>query len=221
MQDSAASGGNSKKEELSNCSKNPGMAENKEAEITQGEVKETGTKQGEDGNINTSTKCGGNSEKVSNNGEGQELGEIILEKGTEVVVDIDDENPGMEKVCRICHLNEESKEIIELGCDCKAELGICHRHCAEAWFNQRGNRLCEICGKTAKNVQTRLQESRIMVVEWSQRPVESRSSYITSSSSTIQQNGCRWRCQQSCCNFLLACFVMAFTLPWFFRVEIP
>nr|XP_033510480.1 uncharacterized protein LOC104090395 isoform X2 [Nicotiana tomentosiformis] len=137
MQDSAASGGNSKKEELSNCSKNPGMAENKEAEITQGEVKETGTKQGEDGNINTSTKCGGNSEKVSNNGEGQELGEIILEKGTEVVVDIDDENPGMEKVCRICHLNEESKEIIELGCDCKAELGICHRHCAEAWFNQR------------------------------------------------------------------------------------
>ncbi|XP_009790974.1 uncharacterized protein LOC107785807 isoform X1 [Nicotiana tabacum] len=191
------------------------MAENNEVEITQGEVKEI--KQGEDdGNIlNTSIKWGGNSESV---GEGQESGEKILEKGTQVLIDMIDENQGMEKVCRICHLNEESKEIIELGCDCKAELGICHRHCAEAWFNQRGNRLCEICGKTAKNVETRLQESRIMVVEWNQRAVEARSSYITS---TIQQNGCRWRCQQSCCNFLLACFVMAFTLPWFFRVEIP
>ncbi|XP_019227041.1 PREDICTED: uncharacterized protein LOC109208384 isoform X2 [Nicotiana attenuata] len=138
MQDSAASGGNSKKEELSNCSKNPGMAENNEVEITQGEVKETtDIKQGEDdGNLNKSIKCGGNLEKVSSNGEGQELREKILEKGTEVVIDID-ENQGMEKVCRICHLNEESKEIIELGCDCKSELGICHRHCAEAWFNQR------------------------------------------------------------------------------------
>ncbi|XP_009790975.1 uncharacterized protein LOC107785807 isoform X2 [Nicotiana tabacum] len=110
------------------------MAENNEVEITQGEVKEI--KQGEDdGNIlNTSIKWGGNSESV---GEGQESGEKILEKGTQVLIDMIDENQGMEKVCRICHLNEESKEIIELGCDCKAELGICHRHCAEAWFNQR------------------------------------------------------------------------------------
>ncbi|XP_019262977.1 PREDICTED: E3 ubiquitin-protein ligase MARCH8-like [Nicotiana attenuata] len=170
------------------------------------EIKEDETKQGEDdGNLNT-TKCGGNSEKVSSNGERQELGEKI-EKGTEVVIDID-ENQGMEKVCRICHLNEESKEIIELGCDCKSELGICHRHCAEAWFNQRGNRSCEICEKTAKNVQIRLQESRIMVTEWNEGAVEPINSYTTTSSTT--ENACLRRCQQYFCNLLLACLVIYF-----------
>ncbi|KAF3620994.1 hypothetical protein CQW23_17578 [Capsicum baccatum] len=196
MQDLEATSGNSKTKELSNSSNNP---EIKEADqITHEEVKETDDK---------GTKC---REKIERSDE-------------EVVVDID-ENQGTEKVCRICHLNDESMEILQLGCDCKGELGVCHRHCAEAWFNQRGNRSCEICGKTAKNVETRVLEerpSRMMVIEWNQRAVEARrsSSYITNSSST--HNDCRWRCQQSCCNFLLACFVIAFTLPWFFRLNLP
>ncbi|MCD7473458.1 hypothetical protein HAX54_015328 [Datura stramonium] len=60
------------------------------------------------------------------------------ERGSEIVIDIDDKSENDdEKVCRICHLNDESMEILQLGCDCKAELGVCHRHCAEAWFNQR------------------------------------------------------------------------------------
>ncbi|XP_060188645.1 uncharacterized protein LOC132617614 [Lycium barbarum] len=197
MQDVAATSGNLETE------KNPGIAEIKEAEITHEEIKETD---------NLNTKCG---EKT--------------DIGSEVVVDIDDkleneENQGIEKVCRICHLNEDqSMEMLELGCDCKAELGVCHRHCAEAWFNQRGNKSCEICGKPAKNVETRIlpeTQNRIMVVEWNHRAIEARrSSYISHSSAT--HNDCRWRCQQSCCNFLLACFVVAFTLPWFFRLSLP
>lgn len=118
MQDFAATNENSKTEELSNSSNNTEI--NQADQQTQAEVKESD---------NLDTKCG---EKE--------------EKGAEVVVDIDnksessDENQGTEKVCRICHLNDESMEILQLGCDCKAELGVCHRHCAEAWFNQRGSR---------------------------------------------------------------------------------
>lgn len=61
---------------------------------------------------------------------------------------IDDWNG--ERVCRICHLasNQASEaktgtstsELIQLGCDCKDELGIAHGHCAEAWFKLKGNR---------------------------------------------------------------------------------
>ncbi|MCL7029139.1 hypothetical protein MKW94_012911 [Papaver nudicaule] len=50
-----------------------------------------------------------------------------------------------ERVCRICHLSSDrpsdaTSELIQLGCDCKDELGISHRHCAEAWFKLKGNR---------------------------------------------------------------------------------
>ncbi|KAG0499337.1 hypothetical protein HPP92_004028 [Vanilla planifolia] len=64
-----------------------------------------------------------------------------------------------EKLCRICHLcaemvgsAAEGWELIEIGCVCKGELGMAHRHCAEAWFRAKGNRLCEICGDCAKNI---------------------------------------------------------------------
>ncbi|KAH0656430.1 hypothetical protein KY285_031312 [Solanum tuberosum] len=111
MQEFAANSENSKTEEFSN---NP---EIQETEITHEEVKESD---------NLDTKC--------------------VEKAAEVVIDIDkktecsDENQAIEIVCRICHLNDESMEILQLGCDCKGELAVCHRPCAEAWFNQRGNR---------------------------------------------------------------------------------
>ncbi|KAH9309791.1 hypothetical protein KI387_037702, partial [Taxus chinensis] len=61
-----------------------------------------------------------------------------------------------ERVCRVCHLSSDCRtspgDLIQIGCGCKDDLGISHRHCAEAWFKIRGNRLCEICGETAKNV---------------------------------------------------------------------
>jgi hypothetical protein len=61
-------------------------------------------------------------------------------------------------ICRICHLasgqpleatavgtpnsvnNDDKTGLIMLGCACKDELGIAHRHCAEAWFKIKGNR---------------------------------------------------------------------------------
>ncbi|KAF7803301.1 putative LRR receptor-like serine/threonine-protein kinase [Senna tora] len=77
------------------------------------------------------------------------------------------ENLEGERICRICHLaagqpsdataastnsSATTGDLIQLGCACKDELGIAHSHCAEAWFKLKGNRLCEICGETAKNV---------------------------------------------------------------------
>lgn len=58
-----------------------------------------------------------------------------------------------ERECRICHLNlmENGGEMeerengnngggyIQLGCDCKGDLGAAHKRCAETWFKIRGN----------------------------------------------------------------------------------
>ncbi|KAH6765282.1 hypothetical protein C2S51_016531 [Perilla frutescens var. frutescens] len=120
-----------------------------------------------------------------------------------------------QRVCRICHLNakesgKNSMELIELGCGCKGELGVAHLHCAEAWFRVRGNRLCEICSETAKNI-TGVGDVRFME-EWSETQ--------SGESGTDSSSGSR-RCLsgQPLCNFLMACLVIAFVLPWFFRVN--
>ncbi|KAJ4703682.1 putative RING/FYVE/PHD zinc finger superfamily protein [Melia azedarach] len=128
-----------------------------------------------------------------------------------------------ERVCRICHLSSEqppetapttnatsgaTSELIRLGCGCKDELGIAHSHCAEAWFKLKGNRLCEICGQTAKNI-TGVGDCRFME-EWNERR-------FIGGNSPSERGGC-WR-GQPFCNFLMACLVIAFVLPWFFRVN--
>lgn len=72
-------------------------------------------------------------------------------RGNCVVLDVrsgvgglDEEHCDGEKVCRICHLSSDrgmnASDIIQLGCDCKDELGSAHRHCAETWFKLKGNR---------------------------------------------------------------------------------
>ncbi|KAL4290470.1 hypothetical protein GQ457_14G009120 [Hibiscus cannabinus] len=129
-----------------------------------------------------------------------------------------------EKVCRICHLNSEpslkstvststtevAPDLIQLGCGCKDELGSAHGHCAERWFKLKGNRICEICGQTAKNISVISDNS--FIEDWhGQRSM----SGVTTFSE--QRAGC---CRgQPFCNFLMACLVMAFVLPWFFRVN--
>ncbi|KAG7962551.1 hypothetical protein I3843_09G071200 [Carya illinoinensis] len=137
------------------------------------------------------------------------------------------DNRDGERVCRICHLGSEQSshmtelvtddsnmttttDLIQLGCGCKDELGIAHSYCAEAWFKLRGNRLCEICGKTAKNV-TGAVHSRFME-EWNERR------FTAGSSNSSGRGGGCWR-GQPFCNFLMACLVIAFVLPWFFRVN--
>ncbi|XXG61548.1 hypothetical protein AAC387_Pa05g0131 [Persea americana] len=119
-----------------------------------------------------------------------------------------------EKVCRICHLSSDrglnASDMIQLGCDCKGELGTAHRHCAETWFKLKGNRWCEICGESAKNI-TGVGDSRFMEM-WNNRMVTG------IGSSSLSERGRYPRCQPFG-NFLLACLVIAFILPWFFRVN--
>ncbi|XP_057470503.1 uncharacterized protein LOC130759405 [Actinidia eriantha] len=139
------------------------------------------------------------------------------------------ENLDGERVCRICHLSSDpsletpipsppatttaaaaTSGLIQLGCGCKDELGIVHAHCAEAWFKLKGNRQCEICGETAKNV-TGVGDNRF-IEEWN----ETRSAGGGTNFSE-RGRGC-WR-GQPFCNFLMACLVIAFVLPWFLRVN--
>ncbi|CAL9101159.1 unnamed protein product [Musa textilis] len=77
-----------------------------------------------------------------------------LENGvSEVKINVD----RVEQDCRICHLSlekaaPESGVPIELGCSCKDDLAAAHKQCAETWFKIKGNKICEICGSTARNV---------------------------------------------------------------------
>ncbi|CAJ2677368.1 unnamed protein product [Trifolium pratense] len=138
------------------------------------------------------------------------------------------ENSDGEMICRICHLasgqpleamavgtpnsvNDNDKTgLIMLGCACKDELGIAHHHCAEAWFKIKGNRLCEICGETAKNI-SEVTDNGFME-EWCE------SGFIDNGNTSHRRLvGC-WT-GQPFCNFLMACLVIAFVLPWFFRVK--
>jgi len=119
-----------------------------------------------------------------------------------------------ETVCRICHLSSEHQSrtttLIQLGCGCKNELGISHPQCAEAWFRSKGNRKCEICGESAKNV-TGIEENTGVVVGWT----EMRIIASARSSHSSDNDGSCWR-RNHFCDFLLACLVLAFILPWFF-----
>ncbi|XWS12497.1 hypothetical protein CRYUN_Cryun37aG0094200 [Craigia yunnanensis] len=128
-----------------------------------------------------------------------------------------------ERVCRICHLNSEQSlestdsmsttaaamDLIQLGCGCKDELGIAHSHCAEAWFKLKGNRMCEICGQTAKNI-TGVRDNGF-IEDWHDQ------GSTTGVSSSDRGVGC-WH-GQPFCNFLMVCLIIAFVLPWFFRVN--
>ncbi|GAA0185582.1 hypothetical protein LIER_32870 [Lithospermum erythrorhizon] len=67
-------------------------------------------------------------------------------------------------------------------------------------------RICEICGEHANNI-TGAVDMRFME-EWN----ENRS--IVDSE---RRRGC-WQ-SQPLCNFLMACLMIAFVLPWFFRVN--
>ncbi|KAG5131043.1 hypothetical protein AAZX31_13G210300 [Glycine max] len=135
------------------------------------------------------------------------------------------ENSEGERVCRICHLTSvqsldettvgtassaKSADLIQLGCACKDELGIAHAHCAEAWFKLKGNRSCEICGETAENVFGVTNHG--FMEKWNERR------FMDDDGNSSHRFGGCWR-GQPFCNFLMACLVIAFVLPWFFRVN--
>ncbi|GAA0159310.1 hypothetical protein LIER_38838 [Lithospermum erythrorhizon] len=136
------------------------------------------------------------------------------------VVDVHDEKLGDisgRRLCRICHLHalgsgERLVDLIELGCDCKGELGFAHSDCAGAWFKIKGNRICEICFKNVKNVNGSV-GNRFME-GWNRNRAEENYDFDSS-----ENNRGRWH-GQLLCNFLIACLVIAFVLPWLFRVKI-
>ncbi|PWA36434.1 Zinc finger, RING-CH-type [Artemisia annua] len=58
------------------------------------------------------------------------------------------------KQCRICHMNaedgsdgndddesvmEDGRELMELGCNCRGDMGIAHQRCADTWFTTKGD----------------------------------------------------------------------------------
>ncbi|KZV51082.1 hypothetical protein F511_01874 [Dorcoceras hygrometricum] len=140
-----------------------------------------------------------------------------IEDKSSCVIDVNSRDSTGEnhRVCRICHLSSKESgktlmDLIELGCECKGELEAVHQDCGEAWFGVRGNRLCEICGETAKNIKGAGNDG--FMEEWN----DHRSSDIGDSSSGNNRRCLRG---QPLCNFLMACLVIAFILPWFFRVN--
>ncbi|XP_004233071.1 uncharacterized protein [Solanum lycopersicum] len=142
-------------------------------------------------------------------------GKVLKKESFSSVIDVkyvDD----FEKVCRICHLDtyESGKkfvDLIEIGCGCKGELGFVHSHCAETWFKLKGNRLCEICRKIAKNV-TGISDNRF-IEEWNE------ARYIAGGTGSAGQD--RGYCRgQPFCNLLIACLIIVFLLPWFCRINL-
>lgn len=118
----------------------------------------------------------------------------------------------IDKVCRICHLSwdgqaEPCSDLIQLGCTCRGEIGTVHQHCAETWFKVKGNRSCEICGETAKNING-MGDSRF--TEWKEMDMAS----VLDRNSSVRGRCCL---SQPFCNLLMTCLVIAFVLPWFFR----
>ena len=72
------------------------------------------------------------------------------------------------------------------------------------------HRLCEICGETAKNVSDVTDNG--FIEEWND------TRFMDSDNTSSRRfGGCL--CGQPFCNFLMACLVIAFVLPWFFRVN--
>jgi hypothetical protein len=66
-------------------------------------------------------------------------------------------NPNLACTCLICleSLSQEefeNGEAIVLDCECRGEVAMRHRSCAEKWSRVKGNRTCDICKALVKNL---------------------------------------------------------------------
>ncbi|KMZ56104.1 hypothetical protein ZOSMA_99G00340 [Zostera marina] len=140
--------------------------------------------------------------------------EVVVVKADDIV----------DKVCRICHLSlqgtPESGIPIELGCSCKHDLAASHNQCAETWFKIRGNKICEICGSTAKNVVC-VPETDIFEEPNTTNNIDGTVSANTNTA-TVQNSETRnfWHGHRFL-NALLACMVFAFVISWLFHFNVP
>nr|AMB72435.1 zinc-finger protein [Mesembryanthemum crystallinum] len=157
--------------------------------------------------------------RLNNSGENAKVRDAENE-GKSWVVDVKCRDEEEERVCRICHLSSEQgmkpsmgwkTELIRLGCSCNGELSLAHSYCAEAWFKLKGNRVCEICGEMVSNIRGIGDE--MFMEEW----IESGLNGNELNSSERHGDGC-WH-GQPFCNFLMACLVIAFVVPWFFHIN--
>ncbi|KAI3816025.1 hypothetical protein L1987_15710 [Smallanthus sonchifolius] len=146
--------------------------------------------------------------------------EEVVEKGREMHL------LKVEKDCRICHLSldvnsEESGNgiPIELGCSCKDDLAVAHKHCAEAWFKIKGNRTCEICGSTARNISS---VDEVEVIDQWNEPNGSTRSQARAPGVTMATSEAHnfWQGHRFL-NILLASMVFAFVISWLFHFNVP
>ncbi|CAI9266208.1 unnamed protein product [Lactuca saligna] len=138
-----------------------------------------------------------------------------------------------EKQCRICHLNFEASDVdqaededdggggcggggpIELGCNCKGDLGAAHKQCAETWFKIKGNMTCEICGAIAQNV------GGDQTNEASNATVETEAAERSATGPMVVATEPRnfWQGRRIM-NILLGCMVFAFIISWLFHFNV-
>ncbi|XP_057467870.1 uncharacterized protein LOC130757185 isoform X2 [Actinidia eriantha] len=144
------------------------------------------------------------------------------------VVDLEVGDPQIEihlvkhkRDCRICHLsmdatNQESGVPMELGCSCKDDLAAAHKQCAEAWFKIKGNKTCEICGSTARNVPGATEAE--LLEQWNEANDTTTAAVVAPMPLSETRNF--WQGHRFL-NFLLACMVFAFVISWLFHFNVP
>ncbi|XP_047333227.1 E3 ubiquitin-protein ligase MARCHF8-like [Impatiens glandulifera] len=66
-----------------------------------------------------------------------------------------------ESVCRICFGVCEEGNTLRMGCSCKGALRLVHEECLVKWFNMKGNRMCDVCGKEVSNLTMNLLQQPI------------------------------------------------------------
>ncbi|KAH7434830.1 hypothetical protein KP509_06G036800 [Ceratopteris richardii] len=156
----------------------------------------------------TDTECKVNNKSALKLAEGTHALDEDLEKGAEpsnAEQKLDDQGIWKGEYCRVCQLTVEAAELIQLGCACKDDLALAHRHCAETWFKIKGNWVCEICGSTAQNV------------VWNE-------GFNTGGSSGAQVNNYspshaeRFWQNQPFCNTVLFCVLLILIASWLFRI---
>ncbi|KAK1415528.1 hypothetical protein QVD17_31311 [Tagetes erecta] len=132
----------------------------------------------------------------------------------------------VDRDCRICHLSldvnvEEYGNgfAVELGCCCKHDLAVAHKHCAETWFKIKGNRICEICGSIARNIGGA--DEAEPIDQWSEPNdlIPSRATVPGETMATLRS--CSFWQGHRFLNFLLASMVFAFVISWLLHFNIP
>ncbi|WOG87430.1 hypothetical protein DCAR_0206655 [Daucus carota subsp. sativus] len=139
--------------------------------------------------------------------------------------------------CRICHLDvmerdngggemvEEEGEngggYIQLGCDCKGDLGAAHKRCAETWFKIRGNIICEICGAIALNVASeQMIEALNVSVEQTNLANYTDGPVTEVNAAPEVVSGSRFFDGRRLMNVLLVCMIVAFIISWLFHFHV-